>query len=284
MHSKEPLVRKDSQYFIYTPSATAARIYLYPLIIGYFSYEPGYLIRRNRYENFLLMYVAKGELFLSYEGKEMTARQGQVVLLDCRRAHAYGNRTDQTLEIAWLHFDGKIARDFYEVITGDSGWILTPSNPYPVSHQLTRIYETFKTSSPLQESDISRRITAILSALVGLHSDPFGENTSAEIVEAALAYINEHFREPLTLEMIAANASLSPYYFTRIFSGETGFTPHQYVIATRISFAKYLLQNGNMSVKEIAFMSGFHSESGFCATFRKREGITPGEYRSRLKA
>ena len=281
MHSKEPLVRKDSQYYVYTPSATAARVYLYPQIIGYFCYEPGYLIRRTRYDNYLLMYVEKGELFIAYEGKEMTARQGQVVLLDCRKPHAYGNRTDQVAEIAWLHYDGKIAKDFYEVITADAGWILTPSNPYPVSHHLMRIYEIFRTSSPLQEADISRRITAMLSTLVGMHSEQFGENTSAEIVETALAFINEHFREPLTLEMIAANASLSPYYFTRIFSGETGFTPHQYVIATRISYAKYLLQNGNLSVKEIAFMSGFHSESGFCATFRKREGVTPGEYRNR---
>ena len=100
MHSKEPLVRKDSQYFVYTPSATALRVYLYPQIIGYFCYEPGYLIRRTRYDNYLLMYVEKGELFIAYEGKEMTARQGQVVLLDCRKPHAYGNRTDQVAEIA----------------------------------------------------------------------------------------------------------------------------------------------------------------------------------------
>ena len=83
--------------------------------------------------------------------------------------------------------------------------------------------------------------------------------------------------------MIAENAALSPYYFTRIFSQETGFTPHQYLIATRLSFAKYLLQSGEKSVKEIAFHSGFHSESSFCATFRKWEGITPGAYRSKIR-
>lgn len=51
----------------------------------------------------------------------------------------------------------------------------------------------------------------------------------------------------------------------------------------RINFAKYHLQNGNLSIKKIAFLSGFNSESGFCATFRKREGITPTEYRENLK-
>lgn len=283
MHSKEPLVQKQSEYFVYQPGATALRIYLYPLITGYFYYEPGYFLQRTNYENYLLMYIAKGELALTYEGSEYRAREGQVVLIDCRRPHAYGNALASVLEVAWLHFDGRIAPDFYEVITESAGPVMSPANPYPFTHHLRRIYEIFKNAAPIQEADVSRRITAMLSALVNAHDKPAGGETPAstsEIVETALAYINEHFREPLTLEMIAANASLSPYYFSRVFSSETGFTPHQYVIATRINLAKYHLQNGSMSIKEIAYLSGFHSESSFCATFRKREGITPGAYRT----
>ena len=58
MHSKEALVSKDSQYFVYIPSATAARVYLYPQITGFFTYEPGYYINRKHYDNYLLMYIA----------------------------------------------------------------------------------------------------------------------------------------------------------------------------------------------------------------------------------
>ena len=284
MHSKEKLVRENSQYFVYSPSAVAARVYLYPMITGYFYYEPGYFIRRSHYDNYLIMYIAKGELSLVYDGKDMNAHEGQVVLMDCRLPHGYGNLSDAMLEIAWLHFDGKTAGDFYALITENAGQVFSPSNPYPFTHHLRRIYEIFRDSSPIQEAEMSHRITVMLSALIGTHLAPASEpSSSTEIVETSLAYINEHFREPLTLEAIASNVSLSPYYFTRIFSAETGFTPHQYVIAARISFAKYQLQSGNLSVKEIAFLSGFNSESGFCSTFRKREGITPGEYRCRIQ-
>ena len=81
--------------------------------------------------------------------------------------------------------------------------------------------------------------------------------------------------------MIAKNANLSPFYFTRVFTAETGFTPHQYLIATRLNSAKFLLKTPGISIKEIAFASGFNSESSFCSTFRKWENMTPSEYRTR---
>ena len=282
MHSKEALVTKDSQYFLYQQSAVASRVYLYPTITGRFTYEPGYYLRRINFSNYLLMYVERGELALRYAGRDDLARAGQAVLIDCKNPHEYGNRSGSDIDVAWIHFDGKMAGEFYSLITENAGHVITPVNPYPVTHHLKRIYDMFSSSSPVNEAQVSARITAMLSALAGAHHQQ-PENASAEVIEAALAFINERFREPLTLEMMAQSASLSPCYFTRVFSAETGFTPHQYLIATRINYAKYLLGCSDAPVKEIAFLSGFNSESGFCATFRKREGVTPGEYRASLR-
>ena len=283
MHSKEPGVTKDSQYFLYVPSAVATRVYLYPVISGIFRYEPGYYLRRGNFDNYLLMYVNKGTLELRYESQKKRAREGQVVLIDCSKPHEYGNLSNDVLELYWLHFKGALAEAFYSLITEYSSHVISPKNTYPFTHHLKRIYELFKTCAPVHEADLSRRITDMLSELAGVRAELPGEDSSTEIMESALAFINEHFRENLTLEMMARHASLSPYYFTRLFSAETGFTPHQYLIATRINYARYLLQSGEMSVKEIAFASGFNSESGFCSTFRKWEGITPGEFRGRIR-
>ncbi|MCR5627211.1 MAG: helix-turn-helix transcriptional regulator [Lachnospiraceae bacterium] len=70
-------------------------------------------------------------------------------------------------------------------------------------------------------------------------------------------------------------ASLSPYYFSRLFKAETSFTPHQYVIETRISAAKYLLTSTSEPISQIAYKTGFPDESSFCACFRKKENVTP---------
>ena len=279
MRSKEAFVAEQSDYYTFQPSITAAQLYLYPLLAGYFIYEPGYHLKRNNYNNYLLMYIEKGNGFLRYLEKDYRIHEGQTILLDCHSFHEYGNLSNRNMMVPWLHFDGPMAKRYYEVITSASGNVITLSNAYEITHNLRKIIDLFRTGAPIRESAVSIRITRMLSALVNAHPELKGISSRSEVIEGSMAYINEHFQEPVTLEQIAAQANLSPYYFTRIFSEETGFTPHQYLIATRINYARYLLLNSSLSVKKIAFSSGFSSESNFCYTFRKREGITPGEYR-----
>ena len=88
--------------------------------------------------------------------------------------------------------------------------------------------------------------------------------------------------QELSLEDLAAQAALSPFYFSRLFKRETGFSPHRYILAARIGNAKFLLQSTGDSVKRICFTVGFTSESSFCTAFKKETGLTPSEYRARV--
>ena len=146
---------------------------------------------------------------------------------------------------------------------------------------MEKVLNIYRSSSPIRESSISGYITQMLTELLNLRTDSVRDSSKTGMVENALVYINEHFSEPISLDMIAKNANLSPFYFTRVFTVETGFTPHQYLIATRLNSAKFLLKTPGISIKEIAFASGFNSESSFCSTFRKWENMTPSEYRAR---
>ena len=103
--------------------------------------------------------------------------------------------------------------------------------------------------------------------------------TCTDMIETVISYINEHFKEDLPDKVLASAAGLSSYHFIRVFKRETGFTPHEYVINTRLSNARYLLRNTAMSVKDICFSCGFSSESAFCITFKKRAKMTPAQYR-----
>ena len=94
-----------------------------------------------------------------------------------------------------------------------------------------------------------------------------------------ISYINEHFQQDLSLDILASKTNLSVYHFTRSFTREIGVSPHQYIIKTRLSAAKYLLKSTETSVKDIAFSTGFNSESSFCITFKKWEHVTPSQYR-----
>lgn len=280
MYSKEPLVLPKSDYYMYVPSAIAAHLYLCPIGIGYFYYEPGYYLKRNSYDSFLLMLIHKGTCTVRAFDKTYTVKQGQILILDCYCPHEYGNLENSVLEVSWLHFDGPLARTYYDLITSSYGNVLSACDMDFINRQLDKLLSLFRNRKPLKESDMSISITRILTEILNTRSEANGTSARLLPIENAISYITEHFSEPLTLEQIANRSNLSPYHFTRVFTAETGFTPHQYLIATRLNSAKFLLKTSALSVKEISFNCGFHSESSFCTTFRKWENMTPSEYRA----
>lgn len=279
MRSTEALVAPGSDYYIYTPSAQAQGLFLYPLIVGHFQYLPGYCLRRASLDSFLIMHVIRGECEVEWGGRRSRAREGQVVVLDCYAPHAYW--TEEGWETEWLHFDGPCARGYFDAVTGGDSPVITLKNSYRFEKNLRRIYTQFRDAAPVREAMLNNYIVNLLTELLVSREAVNPGAQSAGIIEDSIAYINDHLTQELSLEELAAQAALSPFYFSRLFKRETGFSPHQYILATRISNAKFLLQSTGDSVKTICFTVGFSSESSFCTAFKKETGVTPSEYRAR---
>jgi AraC family transcriptional regulator len=92
-------------------------------------------------------------------------------------------------------------------------------------------------------------------------------------------YLHEHFRRKLTISELAAICGLSPGYFTQAFVKTFGSPPHRYVLELRLDFAERLLAGTDMPVAEIAFLSGFSSQSHLTNTMKTRRDKTPSEIR-----
>lgn len=277
MRSQEEFVASDSRYYIYSPSKNALEMFLYPLQCGRFLYEPGYHLVRESFDSFLLMYIRKGHLRLEADGHIQEAGKGQLVLLDCYGRHAYS--TDTGWDCLWCHFDGVTARHWYANIVSRVGNVFTIPDSQPIISKLTAIYDVFDSGSVVKEPLLSKYLTDILTAVL-LYA-PSDERTNAHInlAEKITAYISEHFVENLSVSRLASLAGLSDYHFIRIFKKQTGFTPHEYLLNTRMNMARYLLKNSDLSVKDICFSTGFSGESVFCSAFKRMEGMTPAQYR-----
>lgn len=274
MRSYENGVSKDSDYYIYTASQTAQNLFFYPTYIGNFQYLPGYSLKRTSYDSFLIMMITDGNCKVTANGETYHASKETIVLIDCYSPHQY--ETETGWSALWIHFDGPLSRAYYNQIVSTIGMVFFHHNFHGIHYILEKIYQVFKQGKPVSEPQVSSMITSMLNDIL-----TYKENLdiASSFLKDTITYINEHFAEKITLEDLAAKASLSPFYFTRVFAKETGMTPHQYLIATRLSFARLLLKTTDFSIKEIAFRCGFSDEGRFCSSFKKREHMTPSQYR-----
>jgi AraC family transcriptional regulator len=95
------------------------------------------------------------------------------------------------------------------------------------------------------------------------------------------AFLAQNLAYDVDLSTIAAQASLSPYYFTRQFTAMIGMPPYRYLITLRIQRAAQLLRESDLTVTQILHRVGFHSPSHFTTTFRRHMGMSPTAYRRR---
>lgn len=277
MHPQEEFVASDSRYYVYSPSKNALEMFLYPLQCGHFTYLPGYRLTRESFDSFLLMYIRKGTLRLETEGHVQEAGKGQLILLDCYGRHAYS--TDSGWDCLWCHFDGITARHWYRSIVSRVGNVFSLPDPQPVVSRLTSIYNIFDSADLVREPLLSKYLTDILTSIL-LYAPSDGKTDAhTGIAEKITAYISEHFAENLPVSQLASMVGLSDYHFIRIFKRQTGFTPHEYLLNTRMNMARYLLKNSEKPVKDICFSTGFSCESVFCNAFKRMEGMTPAQYR-----
>ncbi len=95
-------------------------------------------------------------------------------------------------------------------------------------------------------------------------------------------YIEDHLAEDLAIATLSALIPMSQFHFARAFKAAIGAPPHRYIMQRRIERAKILLSLKQLSVAEVAYQTGFSSQSHFTAQFRKAIGITPKQFRESL--
>ncbi|MET9154802.1 DJ-1/PfpI family protein [Streptomyces griseoflavus] len=85
--------------------------------------------------------------------------------------------------------------------------------------------------------------------------------------------------EPLTLEVLAGHAAVSPRTFSRRFAEDTGYTPMQWVMRARVDAARELLERSQLGVEQIAAGVGLGTGANLRLHFQRILGTTPSEYR-----
>lgn len=98
-----------------------------------------------------------------------------------------------------------------------------------------------------------------------------------EIVRQAIRFMGEHLEDAIGVAEVAQAVFLSPSYFCRLFTEQTGCNPRDFLMDLRLERAKEYLSNTDMSVMDVCVALDY-SPSYFSRFFKNRVGCTPGQY------
>lgn len=99
--------------------------------------------------------------------------------------------------------------------------------------------------------------------------------------EVVLNYIEENYKNPISLDNLSSLMNISTMYFSNYFKEVFHISPKQYILNKRLNEAQRLLLESEMSIKEIAYATGFQNESYFSEYFSAKIGISALKFRNR---
>lgn len=277
MLCKEPGVLPGSDFYFGPALEGDKSLHQEMVMCGHYHCVRGYEVKRQFYQYLLIAYIVGGTFFLEYEGGSHTARQGDVVFIDCQKPHHFG--AGDHMEFAWVHFDSEIVRNICREVLGEAGPVLNHPDCEAVYQLIRGILAAHRNGQALSAYRVSAAIYEMACLLYPARAEsdlvPPGQ-----AIDHAIEYMKYHLSGPVSLADIAAAAHMSKYYFSRVFRRHTGYSPYDYLIKLRLDMAKYLLATTDQSIMAIALSVGYESEMGFVNSFTEKVGMSPGRYRN----
>jgi AraC-like DNA-binding protein len=232
-----------------------------------------------------MIFIEKGSGDFRYEGKRFVGKEGDLIILHPLSDIEGKSSIDDPLKGISICFSNLH-------INGNQKGFLIESTELPIIHlQEEKLEIHYYLQALLSEYDAKHAgyqdvISSILQTIVIKVSRLLENGNQTSLSSVCLEvkkYIEENFRQELTLNDLANLVYVSPYHLAHVFKEEVGLPPIQYMIHCRIEEAKRLLEHSNLSVREIASVIGYENANYFNLLFKKVIGSPPGKFR-RMKA
>lgn len=276
MKTTEIGVLEKSDLYFATPSPIAKKLYFYPVSAGHFYCVNGYHVVRKIFKSILVLHIVDGTFTYIADDIPVTAYKGDTVILNCFKPHEY--YTDTALESLWVHINGQNCEELYNEIVKKNSNIIKSGNNSKIRTIIQKIFSSIENGKIYSESEMSLDIYALLTEITN-PVQSVGKDSVNELADEAIAYIEKHLNEKLSVTDIAKAINISPSHFSRLFKSQTGYSPYDYVLVARLNKAKDYLQNTDMTVSQIAYEVGFNSDTNFSFFFKTNTGISPNSFR-----
>lgn len=240
--------------------------------------DSAYYTDRSNLDSYEIRFTLDGEGFLEYRGEKYELKKGEGFFIDCKEQHLYGT-SGKSWTSTIFHVNGPIIETIFHKFSADNHVKFSASNCPNFEMLLVQVLKASQKVMPYREYRISCLLDLLLTELLttkgGALTLDSGHDTMAKIIN----YLEEHYQEDITLEMLTHNFGINRTNLCREFKNYTGFSVKKYILTLRMNQAKLLLQNSSYRVEEISEIVGFHDTAHFIQIFKKMVGVTPHQFR-----
>ncbi len=165
--------------------------------------------------------------------------------------------------------------------------ILTGYRDFAYAQEAIRLGVTRYLLKPSKMEDIREALVAMTEHLtrneIASAEDEHTQNAGSFIVNQALAYMENNYRQKLTLQTVAECCYVSQWHLSKLLNRHAGKSFYDILNAIRIEKAKAFLMDPSLKIGEIAELVGYADTAHFARTFKKLEGMSANEYRNVLR-
>jgi AraC family transcriptional activator of pobA len=271
----------------------------FPINVFHTQFEPHNFLTLHWHEHFEIIVIEQGEADLQVGALSFTAKAGEIIVVNSGELHAISQPVNGFTFYAIVFHPSLISLQSADLQTLDL------ISPYTAGQKkfITRISQDDEHFALLRQTLFSligefqgqlkgyeHAVKALCQLLFTWCYRWFTEEQEqsnqlrafgqkAERFKELLHYIEEHYREGISLVLAANIVHLSLYHFCKTFKKLTGMTFVQFVNLYRIQEAERLLMSTSLTVTEISESIGCGSINGFSKLFKQYKGFSPKQYR-----
>lgn len=230
-----------------------------------------------------IYYICGGEYIFKINSELITAREGDLVIAPKDSVIDFSSTDGEKHEMFICHFTAECDHcNLFEYLEFPYSTTLGNERAeWYVRHS----FEDLVHYNTINDVQAAFRVQADLLKILACFVDhtenerPTIKINKDKTLKPIISYIEENYKNDITVNELAQAAHLHPNYFIKTFKKQFGIPPIQYINRLRLTKARYALTNTAESIQEIAVNSGFNGQSQFSKAFRQMFGLSPSEYR-----
>jgi AraC-like DNA-binding protein len=251
-------------------------------------YDSGICVNTVRYDYYLL-YIQQGCISVNRPVMDRSdMRRGDMVIFEACTPFSYifkSESKEADTIYYWVHFTGYGAKEMILNCGLETNKIMSPGYHNFLAGKFCDIFNTFMIRDEFFDMDSSQCLVSLCIAFSRYISGSILNDVklSNQRLHKSISYIHGNFNQPVSIKQLAGIEYLSVSRYCYVFNQIKNMSPQNYIIMLRLNNACELLHQTDLQIKDIAVAVGYCDQRYFNRIFKKRLGITPGEYRDSIE-